>query len=102
MSILIPGMKMPENCLECDLRSFDEYCPFTDVECLNIGRQDSCPLIEVPTPHGNLIDASTRITVPFWNGNENDYYEAKMSIADILDEWADEGCPSAVIWAEIV
>ena len=41
--------KMPENCLECMLKSYDEneydyYCPFTNITCLSIGRQDNCPL----------------------------------------------------------
>lgn len=50
MSILIKGMEMPKNCDECFLSEwnlFNErfYCPF-----------DDCQLIEVPTPHGDLID----------------------------------------------
>ncbi len=62
MSVIVKGMKFPENCLKCDLRSYDanageEYCPFTQVECLRIGRQESCPLREIPEKHGRLIDA---------------------------------------------
>lgn len=61
MSILIKGMEMPKSCLDCILATFDyedgeRYCPFTNTVCLNIGRQKDCPLIEVPTPHGDLID----------------------------------------------
>ena len=50
MSVLIKGMKMPQNCTECHVR-----CRLY----LN-GRKfrhPNCPLIEVPTPHGRLIDA---------------------------------------------
>lgn len=47
--MLIIDMPMPKNCCECDLRqdNFDrgeQYCPFTGVECLSIGRQAKCPI----------------------------------------------------------
>lgn len=44
-------MKMPENCEECEIKSWDEdgyACPFSGIPTLNIGRQDDCPLVEVP------------------------------------------------------
>ena len=66
MSILIKGMKMPKNCLTCKLRgegSDSRYTwdrPFTGLEYTReegeTGRLDDCPLVEVPTPHGRLID----------------------------------------------
>ena len=43
MSILIKGMAMPKNCMECPI-----------VVCLKT--KDDCPLISVH-PHGRLIDA---------------------------------------------
>ena len=52
-AILIKGMEMPKNCLECKLQYYDDenygYCFLTNVECLNIGRQDACPLEEPKT-----------------------------------------------------
>ena len=66
MSILIKGMEMSKNCLACKLRgdgSDSKYiwdCPFTGLEYTKeegeAGRLDDCPLVEVPTPHGRLID----------------------------------------------
>ena len=57
MSILIKGMKMPQNCCECPLTYYeDASCLFTGIVALSIGRQAACPLVEVP-PHGRLIDA---------------------------------------------
>ena len=61
MGVYIKGMEMPKNCLECEIRSYDanaqeEYCPFSEIVCLSIGIQDNCPLVEVPEPHGDLID----------------------------------------------
>lgn len=63
MSVLIREMEMPKGC------SYDEppyHCPF--YECLKCTRLNNyvpprsyeylpnCPLVEVKTPHGNLID----------------------------------------------
>ena len=61
MGVIIKGMEMPENCMECDLKSWnpDEYdyvCPFSGIMALNIGVQYDCPLVEISTPHGRLID----------------------------------------------
>lgn len=45
MSILIKGINKPQNCWDC----WFELCT---------GKYpDNCPLVEVPTPHGRLIDA---------------------------------------------
>ena len=63
MSECVVRMEMPENCCECQLRQEDyemgeEFCPFTGVECLSIGRQNNCPIIcQLPEGHGRLIDA---------------------------------------------
>lgn len=59
MSVIVKSMEMPQNCLGCPLTWVDDdynsVCPFTNVIALNIGRQDDCPLIELP-PHGRLGD----------------------------------------------
>lgn len=63
MSECVVRMEMPENCCECQLRQEDyemgeEFCPFTGVECLSIGRQNNCPIIcSLPEGHGRLVDA---------------------------------------------
>lgn len=68
MAILIKGMEMPKSC-PCELVGvgYDMYCSFVHGipamvreydECCEKGtRPDWCPLIEVPEPHGRLIDA---------------------------------------------
>lgn len=67
MSVLIKGMKMPKSC-PCELVGvgYDMYCTFAYgvpsrvreyYECCEKEtRPDWCPVIEVPTPHGDLID----------------------------------------------
>ena len=67
MGVYIKNMKMPKNCLTCKLAgdgSDSKYiwdCPFTEFEYTReegeTGRLDECPLVEVPTPHGRLVDA---------------------------------------------
>ena len=55
MSIIIKGMKMPENCTECRF-GYDGKCfavkPF---HRFFVDDPFECPLIELP-PHGDLID----------------------------------------------
>lgn len=68
-SVLIKGMKMPKNCEECDFCHWSNLhqtarCDRCDDEpvCADFGtdykrtRARFCPLVEVPTPHGRLID----------------------------------------------
>lgn len=59
MSILIKGMEMPKSCKDCPCHKFAydnwdrpyNYCGVTGgVTLVN------CPLVEIPTPHGRLID----------------------------------------------
>lgn len=66
MSVIIKGMKMPKSCDSCDLIQFDDeeleaHCPLSPYYrwCGTPPdyRPEECPLVEVPTPHGRLIDA---------------------------------------------
>lgn len=65
-SVLIRGMEMPQNCdkcrfqsalrLYCDAMPYN-FCGNTD----DIERPDWCPLVEVKTPHSELIDKDNLI-----------------------------------------
>ena len=71
MSILIKGMEMPKYCMGCkfcgsgSIDEFEYWCGLTGSRLGAIGdvvlwedmRAADCPLVEVPTPHGRLIDA---------------------------------------------
>ena len=68
MSVLIKGMEMPTNCADCPLNYDQMACAVTwtrwwsdSMVIMNFDsdkeRMPNCPLIEVPTPHGRLIDA---------------------------------------------
>ena len=56
--IYIKGMKMPKNCLDCELCHYEEcFCQITGNDCKSSkARNEDCPLVEVPK-HGRLIDA---------------------------------------------
>lgn len=68
MSVVVKGMKMPENCWECTgarlnvgVSIFGGICPY----CVKIvkdhnmqtGRHPECPIGALPDHHGRLVDA---------------------------------------------
>ena len=61
MSVLIKGMKMPKTCNECymNIAGTCAISAYRDdgYECVHGGKPEDCPLVNVPTPHGPLIDA---------------------------------------------
>ena len=64
--ILIKNMKTPDCCFRCPFKNHDGMwvrCIFTgqnvEPETRRETKASSCPLIEVPAPHGRLIDAGT-------------------------------------------
>ena len=65
MSVIVKNMEMPKNCWECCLSDIDDdfgrCCLYSGIACLTIGRQDNCPLVEIPTPHGDLVDRDALI-----------------------------------------
>lgn len=65
-SILIKGSVMPLTCEECPCFDSNDYsCNVSGVDVAEYqytGRPDNCPLVEVPTPHGRLIDAEVAET----------------------------------------
>ena len=75
------GQGMPENCMyDCKLVNACLFVPrWGDKDTLDelrITRAKNCPLVEVPTPHGDLIDRKA-----YWD--ETNKYEWK-SIEDVL------------------
>lgn len=65
MSVLIEGMEMPTECDKCSFNRFDPYhmIRFCTAKKKRFEhryiRPKWCPLVEVPTPHGRLIDERT-------------------------------------------
>ena len=85
MSIIVRGMEMPENCAVCEFHGrmddpmvAQHWCKKTGENILTPykGRGKDCPLGNVPTPHGRLIDADALGSFPynmdFCDGGEAD------------------------------
>jgi len=108
MSLFIKGMKMPKNCRDCiyiqrDRPAGKVYCTATD-PWLNISlvpinsRHAYCPLVEVPQPHGRLIDASEEIMVQTYDEEHEEWCQHKMTINDLLlrQGWIDAKAPTVI------
>ena len=80
MSLLIKGVEMPDSCLNCrfrttmlknvlspTMRTSAYACLISGMEINNWyeEKHKNCPLVEVPTPHGRLIDAE-KLAVKIW------------------------------------
>ena len=66
MGVFIKSMEMPNNCYDCPFirasYAGDYYCAKgngteEDLKKVYSQRMADCPLVEIPTPHGRLIDA---------------------------------------------
>lgn len=81
MTVIVKGMDMPHNCGECwELNERGDYpvCNITQEQRgydfdIRKNKMDKCPLGEVPTPHGRLIDADIPEDVRQVHGFFNDY-----------------------------
>lgn len=73
MSLLIEDMDMPKSCMECIcLEAIDDeiynrqlFCGLLGIDALarKHSRHKKCPLSEIPTPHGDLIDRDQLLDV---------------------------------------
>lgn len=84
MSVFIKGFDKPKNCRVCDFNSSDCFCK------INHGKIDrdfwdcdkECPIVEVPAPHGRLIDADALLEDVRNNS-------VSYSADDFAHEWVD-------------
>lgn len=88
MGVYIKDMEMPKNCVECGLCSADDgycylLCDCCDYESIHLGRHSDCPLVEVPTPHGRLIDADELYGAIVDKGQRNE--RGKYRIGDFWE-----------------
>lgn len=102
MGVYIKGMEMPFTCLTCDFHKcaagVGDFCSRTKRRQFRFkNRPDYCPLIEVPEPHGRLIDTSEEITVQMYDDQHEDFYQVKMTIDDLLSQsWIDAKAPTVI------
>lgn len=76
MSVLIKGVRLPKNCPMCLMSHWTPGGTFMGCNAVSgkkfamddadyrnsVGRPTWCPLVEVPTPHGRLIDADKMLS----------------------------------------
>ena len=93
MSILIKSMEMPKGCITCMFKSeslFNRtmWCEWLDdplgdyTKCDEEWRHPDCPLVEVSTPHGRLIDGDELRAFMYHHAFE----------LDSVDQRWDSGC----------
>ena len=91
MSVLIKNMEMPTNCADCPLNYDQMACAVTwtrwwsdSMVIMNFDsdkeRMPNCPLIEVPTPHGRLIDADELANKTFYSVTSAPYITYKKFV----------------------
>ena len=91
MSILIKGIDMPKSCGGCEFNYCLEGGSYEWWECVILHddinqfdtRRTDCPLVEIPTPHGRIIDASELIK-SYMKGTKTDIDDFYDTI-DIID-----------------
>ena len=84
MSVLFKGMVMPQCCGECKFM-VDRWCYASeDAYFVENKRHPDCPLVEVPTPHGRLIDADELEVDTEWS----DYYDGYQSYSAMQIKYA--------------
>lgn len=97
MSVLIKGMDMPMVCRTCQfllyINHYDELgvCGRTrkDVTQIKDKRDEDCPLVEIPTKHGRLIDADS--VIKYWKPDHSrqfvaDYFIHTLETANTVIE----------------
>ena len=99
MGVYVKDMEMPENCDDC--WALDEYgdyprCRITEEQRgynfrIREQRMEHCPLIEVPTPHGRLIDM---------DGLIKDAYKMRYGVGWLIPVESIEAVPTIIEAAE--
>lgn len=86
MAVLIKGMEVSHNCWDCSVLNATA-CPcknYSSALEYTTNRHPDCPLIEVPEPHGRLIDADALEysfePSDFWNSDAEDNCFAAVRI----------------------
>jgi len=110
MSVLIKGMRMPENCIKCPMQfggmcyvmpaDVDESRVAPTVEAAwKQGKPDWCPLIEIPEPHGALIDRDA-LNIGDYEREDDDTGTLEISLGGLLEVYRRVKDATAIIARE--
>lgn len=81
MSVIIKGMEMPQRCMDCGVDT--GLCGlWNGYDGRYSRRHPKCPLVDIPTPHGRLIDADKLSNQKY----ENIWTNRLVIDADDLDD----------------
>ena len=96
MSVIVKNMEMPDRCGECAFyidgacygKGYRDYRAIMDTV-----KPDDCPLVEIPTQHGRLIDTdepmtkiSTMMQEPDYQHEGEDWMVGLIMARDALDD----------------
>lgn len=85
MNLIIKGMEMPISCTECPCYDDMEtcFCNVLDSYCeqYKTERHPDCPLAEIPTPHGRLIDAD-KLSIMILKAMNNGRFDSVIGLID--------------------
>ena len=109
MSVVVIGMDMPTNCLQCSfvrIVSNHYYCG-CNANCMlgeyvgeyleGVGLHEGCPLVELPKEHGRLIDADKlKPEFPY----PKDWRNPKEALVHLTGTWVEIDCAETVVERE--
>jgi len=92
MGVYVKGMEMPETCIECMNSGLRTAIRCTEWTKISAGLREnhraiSCPLTEVPEPHGRLIDADALVETAEFYETEMELKKAKTVIEAEGELW---------------
>ena len=97
MSILIKNMKMPNNCIGCAML-VGTFCQVLNIDVDpfydgSVKRNDNCPLVELQSNHGRLIDED-EIEIPSLETVNDQYlvFDAIKDAQTIIEAEEKEEC----------
>ena len=89
MAIYIKGVDIPTNCTDCRYRPLVGCNPYQDNGLSpSDHRHRTCPLTEVPEPHGRLIDADA--CIDYIRNNNQHAWEALAYAPTVIESEVEE------------
>lgn len=92
MSVIVKGMEMPKAChAGCPLTDRDAFTCVVTGKDIVWGDEDTltrcpsfCPLVEIPTPHGRLIDADHIVQYQLFDPEHEEWYMHESTVDEML------------------
>lgn len=92
MGLYIKDILLPE-----DPNEFIEFAVKGNGAVFVVGEHYWPDAVEVPEPHGRLIDASETVRVQMYDEEHEDWYTEEMTIDDLLGQgWIDAEAPTVI------